>query len=102
MIPCAETNYVPSAWFFREAILSLMLQENIGTIEVAARLGMNVRSVQRYIKMTNNEAKKARPHQYPQQFLIGLMLDENTVDRLKRSLPWHNTRRAPWLAASTK
>lgn len=95
MIACAATNYVPSAWFFREAIMSLMHQEKIGLVEVAGRLGMNVRSVQRYIKMKDNEAKNARPQQYPQQFLIELMLDEDTRVRLmQRSLPWRKNRRA--------
>jgi len=94
MIPCAEDNYVPSAWFFREAIMSLMHQDNITHQEVAARLGVHERSIRRYLTMNHHEAKNAVPQQYPQQFLIELMLNEDTSFRLMQSLPWRKNRRA--------
>lgn len=77
------------AWFFREAMLALQLQEEVTMAELARRMGVNPDRLTRHLYLPRLEESRSLPLQYPVQFLIELMLDTETKQRLMDAHPWH-------------
>ncbi len=76
-------------WYFREALLYLQLREQVPMAELAARLGVSSRRLYRHLNLDGARESRALPLQYPVQYLLELMLDTETKQRLMDAHPWH-------------
>jgi len=72
--------------------MTLMLQERITATELAARMGVDRQRVFRYLslKVKGTHTKSAMTHRYPDQYLVELMLDRESRDRLIKLHAWES------------
>lgn len=78
--------------FFREALLTLMLQEGVGVIELSKMMGVDSQRIFRYIRLavTGMHTKSAMTRRYPEQYLVEKMLDPEHRERLIRLHAWES------------
>mgnify|MGYP006188372035 CR=1 FL=1 len=69
--------------------MALLLQEAISIKELAERIGVPPRRISNYLIKAHANSTKDGPCRYPEQYLVGKMLDQETRDRIFRiPLPW--------------